>query len=190
MKKIAIIILLISMLAGCGKKQISMDFSEEERVETSVAEGTAGDTIYVYISGQVKKPGVYQVQKDARMFEVIQKAGGFTKKAESDYLNQAEPVSDGQAIHVLSKKEYRASEKKQQDGSDVSGTGDGSGAVNINSATEQELTTLPGIGTTKAKAIIEYRETNGRFTKKEDLKNVSGIGDGTYSKLESMIAVD
>jgi competence protein ComEA len=80
MKKIAIIILLISMLAGCGKKQISMDFSEEERVETSVAEGTAGDTIYVYISGQVKKPGVYQVQKDARMFEVIQKAGGFTKK--------------------------------------------------------------------------------------------------------------
>ncbi len=105
-------------------------------------------------------------------------------------MNQAEPVSDGQAIHVLSKKEYRASEKKQQDGSDVSGTGDGSGAVNINSATEQELTTLPGIGTTKAKAIIEYRETNGRFTKKEDLKNVSGIGDGTYSKLESMIAVD
>lgn len=199
MKKtnIIMIILLISMLAGCGNENVSVEFSEEKNIVGSTEEISVvhEKSIYVYISGQVKKPGVYQISSDARVFEVIKQAGGFTKKAKTDYINQAEPVSDGQSIYVMSKKEYQATKSPSQNETnqskkESSDSASDSGKVDINSATEQELMTLPGIGSSKAKAIIEYREINGRFTKIEDLKKVSGIGEATFSNLESMIAVD
>ena len=177
-KKIITIILLISMLVGCEKETVSMDLSEKTMQKNEADSSMKKDEmVYVFISGQVKNPGVYQFRENPRMFEVIQKAGGFTKNAEPDYLNQAEPVSDGQSIYVMSRKEYRASkEQSNEEGNSSKPMQTDSGKVNLNQATEQELTSLPGIGTTKAKSIIEYREKNGRFTKCEDLKKSRELG--------------
>ena len=94
----------------------------------------------------------------------------------------------------MSKKEYKKSLSKKS----ISGeTNDSlsenqdtnSSLININTASESELTKLPGIGNSKAAAIIEYREENGNFSSKEDIKNVSGIGDSTYSNIEDLITV-
>ena len=185
-KRYLIIILLISMLAGCGKERRILEISENRttKLETgSVPEekkkSDAMDQVYVYICGHVSSV--------TRVYQVLEKAGGFTKKAKKDLLNLAEPVSDGQKIIVMSKEEYQ----KKQNETKTAGTSegaDGTGTVDLNSATQQELMSLPGIGDSKAQAIIDYREKNGRFTKIEDLKKVSGIGDATFSNIESMIA--
>lgn len=187
-KKI-MIILLISMLVGCDGEQRTVEISTQgisDSEKTSVREEKQEKkSAYVYICGQVKHPGVYQVSTEDRINDVLKLAGGFTKKAQRDALNLAEPVSDGEQIYVLSKKEYQTAEKADE-GSEETG---GGSTVNLNSASLQELMTLPGIGASKAQAIIEYREKNGRFTKIEDLKKVSGIGDATFSNIESMIAI-
>ena len=185
-KKI-MIILLISMLVGCDGEQRTTEFSTQrisDSEKMSVQEEKQ-KIACVYICGQVKHPGVYQVSTDGRINDVLKMAGGFTKKAQRDALNLAEPVSDGERIYVLSKKEAQKAEKADES----AGETPGGSTVNLNSASQQELMTLPGIGASKAQAIIEYREKNGRFTKIEDLKKVSGIGDATFSNIESMIAI-
>ena len=118
-------------------------------------------------------------------------AGGLTKKAKQDLLNLAETVIDGQKIHVMSKKEYKrqnsVDDEDTKDGSSNDGSDD---LVNINTASESQLTKLPGIGPSKAAAIVAYREENGMFSSVENIKNVSGIGDATFSNIESMITVN
>lgn len=140
--------------------------------------------IYVDISGAVNEPGVYDVKEGTRVFEVIEMAGGLTDTADIDGFNRAEEVFDGQKLTIP---------EKIQDG-----TGSGasapagvsaSGLININRATEDELDEIPGVGPSTAKAIIAYREENGSFRKKEDIKNVSGIGDKTFEKMKDNITV-
>ena len=129
-----------------------------------------------------------------RAYKAIKKAGGLTKNAKKNNINLAETVVDAQNIYVMSKKEYKKSLSKKS----ISGeTNDSlsenqdinSSLININTARESELTKLPGIGNSKAAAIIKYREENGNFSSKEDIKNVSGIGDSTYSNIEDLITV-
>ena len=129
-----------------------------------------------------------------RAYKAIKKAGGLTKNAKKNNINLAETVVDAQNIYVMSKKEYKKSLSKKS----ISGeTNDSlsenqdinSSLININTARESELTKLPGIGNSKAAAIIKYREENGSFSSKEDIKNVSGIGDSTYSNIEDLITV-
>ena len=193
---IIVLVLLISMMTGCGNEANQVDLSTESHNDKPTEEVYDSDTlIYVYIHGQVSHPGVYRVKSDERLFSVVEKAGGFTKEAMKDELNLAEPVTDGQAVYVRSKKEYQKmlKENKQEESlpkSDIDASRQNTkGIVNINTATEDELMTLSGIGKSKALAIIDYREKNGDFTKTTDIKNVSGIGDATFSNIESMITV-
>ena len=194
MKKLyfAVLFLLISILAGCKDQAAEVSLSTEIKNEiTTGQECISEHLIYVYINGAVKHPGVYPVKEGSRIFTVIEQAGGFTEKAKEECLNQAEPVSDGQEVRVLTKKEYQRSRK--QDYEEAKETVSASRTVNkinINTAPVQDLMTLPGIGQTKAAAIIEYRDKNGSFTEMEQIKNVSGIGDATFSKLKDMITVN
>ena len=136
----------------------------------------------------VKKPGVYAVKQGSRVFEVIEKAGGMTKAAKKDYINQAETVADSQNINIITKKQYKkliSNEKNQNNDNKT-----GSGKININSADVAELTGLSGIGEAKAKAIIQYRNENGNFTNIEDIKKVSGIGDALFKKISNEITAN
>jgi len=144
--------------------------SADERVNNE-------NLLYVYVTGCVKMPGVYTLPKGARVYQAIDMAGGFTKKAKEDSLNLAEMVVDGQQIYVMSKTEYKASVKEEDN------------LVNINAADKEELMTLPGIGESKAEAIIKYRETNGMYKRIEDVMNVSGIKESAFSQIQSYITV-
>ena len=160
------------------------EFQEELQTDDPVS-----SVAYVDISGEVNKPGVYKVTPETRLFEVIEMAGGLTDNADPDSLNRAEKVKDGQKVIVLSYE--AASERGSPFSSDTSGItySDDEGRVNINTADSSELQTIPGIGPSKAQAIISFREQNGYFTAPEDIMNVTGIGQKTYATIKDYIVV-
>ncbi|MCH5252551.1 MAG: helix-hairpin-helix domain-containing protein [Lachnospiraceae bacterium] len=138
--------------------------------------------VYVHICGEVKKPGVYIFDKEPRVAEVVEKAGGFTKKADRAAINLAEAVQDGTQLQIV-KKAKKASEETSEEGEKDSGK------ININKASKEELMTISGIGESKASQIIAYRETNGRFARIEDIMNISGIKNGIFEKIKDFITV-
>ena len=132
----------------------------------------------VYICGEVKHPGVYRFTQAARICDVVEAAGGFTKKAATASVNQARYITDGEQIEIMSEKQWRKSSGQTQAGfpsENNNNTMQDSGKVNLNTATEAELMTLSGVGQSKAKAIIDYRTQNGPFGSVEDIMQVPGI---------------
>lgn len=168
---------------------------EEEEGGLIQSEQSENLWIYVDIGGEVVNPGVYQVKQGTRLFQVIEEAGGLTEEADTDGINQAEMVADGQKIIVGSSDHnspYYGQGQSEKSGAANQGAvqqGEEGAIVNINLANAEELQQIPGIGPVTASKIIEYRETNGSFQKKEDIKNVSGIGDKTYESLKDYICV-
>lgn len=146
----------------------------------------------VYICGSVKHPGVYRFTQAARVCDVVEAAGGFTKNAATVSVNQARYITDGEQIEILSKKQWRKSQKQIQESSpseNNNNTMQDSGKVNLNTATETELMTLSGVGQSKAKAIIDYRTQNGSFGSVEDIMQVPGIKEGVYNQIKDSITV-
>lgn len=152
--------------------------------ESAAGRESAG-TVFVDVSGCVKHPGVYEVTSTSRVFEVIEKAGGVTKDADTSSINQAEPVTDGQKINVPDKK----SEPPAQGSSAAAEQQSSDGKVSINTADSEELQKIPGVGPVTAENIISYRESNGSFKSIDDIKNVSGIGEKTFEKMKSTIVL-
>lgn len=159
----------------------------------------AAGKIFVDIGGEVAAPGVYEVTEGTRLFEVINRAGGLTEKADIDVINRAETVYDGQKILIASYEETRSGKNTAGTGAGQT-TGSGAGSaqgtdntdgekVNINTADSAELQSIPGIGPSKADRIIEYRNTQGRFNTIEDIKNISGIGNKTFESIKKYIVV-
>ena len=107
---------------------------------------------------------------------MVQQAGGFTAEADTEAVNQAKEVFDGEQIYIPSIKEREESENSQ-------------GLIDLNKATEAMLCTIPGIGSQRAKLIIDYREKNGRFNKIEDIMKISGIKEGMFEKIAPYITV-
>lgn len=136
------------------------------------------DSVYVYVCGHVVAEGVVECAKDARIYEAIELAGGADEEADLTSLNLAAVVSDGERIYVPAAGE-----------SDSAGSGSTTALVNINRADEEELMTLPGIGSSRAADIISYRKTNGRFESTEDIMKVSGIKESAYNKIKDYICV-
>lgn len=157
--------------------------------------GENASKFYVDIDGAVVNPGVYRVKSGARLFEVIDMAGGLTKKADTQSLNMAAQVTDGQKVFIAEKADSGSGTGQNsaggQGGSAAGATGSSQNTalVNINQADVIELQAINGVGPVTAESIVKYREENGPFQKKEDLKNVSGIGDKTFEKLENQITV-
>ena len=161
---------------------------KEGDLESSSSEPEEPMIMMVDIKGEVLNPGVYEVREGDRIINLIEKAGGLTKEADSIGVNFALKLSDEMAVYIPKKGE--ATEVVGdliRNGSPNSEAG--GSKVNLNLATASDLETLPGIGPAKSAAILEYRETNGSFKSIEDLKSVSGIGDKTYEKLSSLITV-
>ncbi|MFM1994841.1 MAG: hypothetical protein RLZZ610_358 [Actinomycetota bacterium] len=134
--------------------------------------------LFVHIVGEVNTPGMYQLPIGARLVDAVFAAGGLTEDADNSSVNLARELSDGEQIVV-----YKIGEQGTTD-SISSG-----GLISINRATAEQLEDLPGIGPALSARIIAYREANGGFKSKEDLKNVSGIGDSIFSGFEDLITL-
>ena len=178
---------------GAGEEPELKDSSvqpDEELSETAEQSPDGGETgeIFVDIDGAVNKPGVYKVSEGTRLFQVIELAGGLTDGASTQSLNRAEAVYDGQKITVYSS-DTEGYSQDDTDGGVPAENGITGGKVNINTADSVTLQTIPGIGPSKAARIIEYRESQGRFKKIDDIKNVTGIGDMTFENIKGYITV-
>ena len=147
--------------------------------------------VYVYICGEVIKPGVYELSGDSRIYEAVDAAGGFTENAARECVNLASKVSDGMQITIYTREEAAsllADSAPVGENAGKSGTS-GSGLVNLNTATKEELMTLKGIGESKAEDIIRYREKSGGFKKIEDIMKISGIKENGFQKIKDSITV-
>lgn len=179
-KKVVLVILILFVfhMSACtqkGEEQLSL-----ESVETDLAEKEESQTensIFVHVCGAVLYEGVYELPVGSRVYEAIQKAGGFSTDAAVTHLNQAEVLEDETHLYVPTMEEI-ANEKTKDDGK-----------IDLNTATREELMTLPGVGESKADLIIQYREEHGKFQNIEDVMNISGIKEGLFAKIKDNITV-
>ena len=150
--------------------------------------------IYVDVCGAVSAPGVYKLDSDSRVFQAIEAAGGMLPEAAGASVNQAQPVSDGQQIYVPTQEEADQGtvDLPSEAGQQADGTQENaeSGKINLNTADTETLKTLSGIGDAKAQAIIAWREENGSFSSIEDIMQVPGIKESTFTKIKDKIAVE
>ncbi len=149
--------------------------------------------ILVDISGEVNQPGVYALQPDSHVQDAVAAAGGLTGEADDARLNQAKKLHDGDKLIIPAKGEAppasAGGDTTQSDSGALAGEVE-SGPVNVNTAAQQELELLPGIGPSRALDIISYRQSNGLFKTVEDLMNVPGIGEVTLERLRPLITVE
>lgn len=177
------ILLFITSKTEPKKAVVVTDHSSNgvEDVQESSSSGTVEnvDQVMVDVKGEVQHPGVYDISIHARVDDVLALAGGLTENADELQINKAQKVHDEMMIYVP-----RIDETAQDDiASSTSQT------VRINYASKEEIVELPGIGPSKADAIVQYREENGLFTSIEDLLQVSGIGEKTLESLREYIQV-
>lgn len=152
----------------------------------------AGD-VTVHVAGEVKKPGVLTLPAGSRITDAVQAAGGLTNNADPSALNLAQPLNDGEQIKVPKVGEPEGSGEAPGSTSgapgEASGGSTGGGKINVNTASEQELQELPGVGPATSEAIIKHREENGRFESVEQLEDVPGIGPAILERLTPLVTV-
>lgn len=145
---------------------------------------------YVHICGAVNAPGVYELEEGSRVYQAVEAAGGFLPEADEGYLNLAALISDGMKITVLTREEAASAPAWE---GEIGGTGQQEAAapakVNINTATQDQLMTLKGIGEARAADIIAYRQEHGPFRQIEDIMQVSGIKEAAFAKIKDDITV-
>ena len=175
--------LTLALLFGLGVGGLILILNKRPKLEPiQILPTTTPVLLAVHISGEVLNPGVIYVARDTRIGQAIDEVGGFTADADQDSINLAAYVYDGQRIHVSSQAEMLLQPMQSLSEST-------SYPININHCSLDDLISLPGIGETKAAAIIKYREANGGFDTIEDILNVSGIGDAIFSDIKELITV-
>ena len=182
-----LIIALVLRISGSYKSDItveSADPAEETELENEQESDQADDAgiIYVDIGGAVINPGVYQVAYNTRLYQVIDMAGGLADDADTDSVNQASFVEDGQKIIIPVKGSGSVVSPGDTSSSGINATG----LVNINTASADELKTLNGIGDVMAERIIEYRSSKP-FKSIEEIMSVDGIGQKIFEKIKDQI---
>lgn len=170
----------------------SKELEENNTQNQDKIEMEDNEDIVIHITGEVNKPGIVVLKKNSRIADAINSAGGATKEADLNQINLAYILEDGQKIYVPNKNEkieedeYITGNSGNTEKSNNSKEGE---KVNINEAMQTELEGLPGIGPSLASRIIEYRETNGKFKKIEDLQNVKGIGDAKFNDIKDKVSI-
>ena len=201
----------VTLMCGCAAKDSGLyrvsvgegdgtQISDEDDASVADADDTVTvqlpeydlpAVVYVHICGAVNDPGVYEMKPGDRIFNAVDAASGFTDEAATDYVNLAQEITDGMKITIPTEAEAEAMEEASAGSGTgpVGYSGSSDGRININTADVTALTSITGIGPTRAEAIIAYREQNGAFGSIEDIKNVSGIGDSTFNKMKDEITV-
>lgn len=166
-----------------------LEVSNEEAIQANIIE-QENTKIVVHIIGQVINQGIVKLEEGARVIDAIEAAGGATKEANLEKVNLAYILEDGSKLYIPS-----INDKEEEEYSIISNTSGQKDTekktlrVNINTATSEELQRLPGIGEAMAIRIITYRKENGKFSKIEDLKEVSGIGEAKFNNIKSYIYI-
>ena len=193
-------------LTGSDSGKDTLDVDADNESEAVSDKEMQQAMIYVDVCGAVANPGVFQLAAGSRVFQAIEAAGGYLPEAALTCVNRAGVLTDGQQLYILTQEEMErqgldpAEMSRASDGqmNGSAGTGQNTGMaaqvqqdnrININTADEAQLTTLTGIGATRAQAIIAYREENGPFAAIEDIMNVQGIKEGTFAKIKDEIVV-
>lgn len=205
-----IILLIVSLtiylkLDKNNKDEEIITFKEEKQVTTLKQVSN-----YIDIKGSVNNPGVYEFKENDRVIDAIELAGGLTKDANTSNINLSQKLTSEMVIYIYNNKEIKDDTPKltcdnvcKREVIEVNNcievtkpatTNESinnvtNNLININTADLNELMTLSGIGETKAKSIIEYRNINGKFSSVEDIKNISGIGDALFNKIKDNITV-
>ena len=207
---IAVGAIIIAITVGIYFYKTTKDNSEIEITEDNLTTNTAvensnetveeNNTIVVHITGEVNYPGVVVLKEGARVVDAIEAGGGETDEADLSSLNLAYMLSDGEKIYVPNKeetsqenqeREYITSAKADSEQSENGAKSTGINLkININTAKQEELTQITGVGESTAKKIIEYRTQNGKFKSIEDIKNIPGIGDGKFNAMKEEITVN
>ncbi|MDY6080085.1 MAG: ComEA family DNA-binding protein [Ezakiella sp.] len=183
-KFIYLAIIFIFSITGCkdnSEELLRFKMSEDELEQEDTIEEKSekkDELLIVHVSGSVKRAGVYQLEKDKRIIDAIEKAGGMLEEADSDVLNLAEKIKDGMKIYVPKKGEKPTTSTNLKSQS----------YIDLNLAEKEELMTLPGVGEKTADKIIAYREAQP-FEKVDDLLKVSGFGKKKMEALKGLIAV-
>lgn len=192
MQKKIILIASAAIILVCASFFIFSSFDEEEI--PVVPETPAPKKIAVYVSGQVKTPAVVTLEDTGslRAVDAVNAVGGLTELADAEFINLAEPISDGQHIHIPTKEIFlqeiaAAAPNKSGNFAQTAQAGD---LININTADETELQKLKGVGPVIAGRIVEYRQSNGAFQTIDEIKKVRGIGNKTFEKMRDSITVN
>jgi competence protein ComEA len=201
---ILIIVLIVGYLAGNIFRTTSInqaDSSVGSGVQsdvTKITTTTLNTKIRIYITGEIQKPGVYEIDNKLRLLDLITLAGQTTPNADLTSCNLAEFLADGMKIQIPTTGNSSPSTNcnGQSNAPSISGAptpgssgSSATGLININTASLTELETLPGIGPSYAKAIVDYRTKNNGFTKVNDLQKVKGIGDKKFEALKDLITI-
>lgn len=141
-------------------------------------------SIYVHVVGEVVSPGIYELDSGSRLVDVIFAAGGFGRLADQASINLAREVTDGEQVVV-----FKVGAAPQLLGTSGSGPAAVTSQISLNRATQSELESLPGVGPALAGRMIDWRTANGGFKKKEDLLNVSGIGDKLFAGIKNQVTL-
>lgn len=169
--KLTIFLLTITFITFLTSCQESISFSTEE-----VKKQINQSQIIVDIKGAVVFPGIYSIDENMLLIDVVKLAGGFTDQADTTNINLAMPIGNNQMIIIPLIKETNVNQTENN-------------LININTSSLTELTLLPGIGETKAQNIIDYRTNNGNFTSIEQLKEVKGISESVFNKIKTLVTL-
>lgn len=209
-QKIILGIIIVVLIAAVtyyiytkDEEQEIIPYTEEIKESEVEKNKTYSDsTIIVHVSGSVANEGIVELKVNSRVSDAIEKAGGLKEDANVAKINLAYILEDGMKIYIPSindKEEISETENipekdetekyATKDSGVVSNSNSNTSKVNINSATQTELETLPGIGPSTAVKIINYRNENGKFNNIDDIKNVNGIGDNKFNNIKDLICV-
>lgn len=159
-----------------------IDNNGEKLYDNEEKEDSSG-MIMVHISGHVDKPGIVELEEGSRTIDAVNKAGGLKKDVDLDKINLAKKLEDEEKIYIP-----KIGEELEEDWDNTSNFSSNNDKININTASKEELMTLPGIGEVLADRIIQYREEN-KFNSIEDIQNVSGIGPKKFEGIEELIDI-
>lgn len=199
----AIVILIVFVILGTVWTSITMPQEDSStgnnsdeivvsQSENSDSEGineANASTLFVHIAGSVKNPGLYELPQGSRVSDAVSAAGGMSEDANTSSVNLARQLTDGEQIIVASNEDILAATETGTSNGSPSGQVSSQGKVNINTASAEELMTLDGVGEATADKIIAYRQENGSFSRIEEIKEVSGIGEKKFEAMKDAITV-
>lgn len=203
-QKIIVIILITIIGIGIYCYTNAIENTSEEELENvleiaqdNTTKETEEKNIFVHIAGCVQKEGMLELSSNSRIADAIEKAGGLTQEADLSDINLAYLLEDGMKIYIPNQNERQENNENAENTAkaentpsmQIQDTNTKQDVININTATQEELDTLPGIGPATAAKIIAYRKEKGKFNNKEEIKEVSGIGEAKYEKIKEYISI-
>lgn len=178
----------VGLVGGYGVAMRAKPKTAKIALSAPEAVAKSGRQVYVHVGGSVHRPGLYQLADGSRVFDAVRAAGGATDDADLDSLNLASKVKDGDKILVPMRAEPGA-DPPPGGAPPAGGAPAAGGLVNLNTATIEQLDSLPGIGPSTAQKIIDYRTEHGGFRSVDELMEVSGIGPAKFEELKARVTV-